>query len=109
MQLKGNSNSNFLYLDGLHGTDHQNSFHHPGTEPAQQASGAVQSTRLIPGTVTEELKHTKPEEEESRTQMNSHQLKCAITETHVAKCWWSPQTISLYSLQQCEINPSTVS
>lgn len=56
------------YLDGLHGTDHQDSFHHPGTEATQQASGAVQSTRLILGMVAEELKHTKPGAGESRTE-----------------------------------------
>lgn len=67
MQLKGHYNPNFrqTYLDGLHGTHHQNSFHHPGTEPAQQAFGAVQSARLILGAVAEELKHTKPEGSES--------------------------------------------
>lgn len=63
------------YLDGLHGTDHQDSFHHPGTKSTQQASGAVQSTRLILGMVAEELKHTKPEEKDSRAENNLHQLK----------------------------------
>ncbi len=51
------------YLDGFHGTDHQNSLHHPGSEPTHQASGAVQPTGLILCMVAEELKHPKPEEQ----------------------------------------------
>lgn len=51
------------YFDSFHGTDHQNSLHHPGSKPTQQASGAVQSTGLILCTIAEELEHPKPEEQ----------------------------------------------
>lgn len=53
------------YLDSFHGADHQNSLHHPGSKPTQQASGAVQSTGLVLRMVTEELKHPKPKENKS--------------------------------------------
>lgn len=49
------------HLDGFHGTDHQNSLHDAGSEPAEQAFGAVQSTRLVSRAVAEELKHPEPE------------------------------------------------
>lgn len=48
------------HLDCFHWADHQNSLHDPGSKPTQQAFGAVQSTGLILGVVTEELKHPKP-------------------------------------------------
>ena len=60
------------YLDSFHGTDHQNSLHDAGSEPTQQAFGAVQSTRLISRTVAEELKHPKPERERAEPAGNNY-------------------------------------
>ena len=50
-----------LYLDGLHGADHQDGLHHPGPQATQQAFGAVQAAGGVPCVVTQELKHPKPE------------------------------------------------
>lgn len=50
------------HLDCFHGTHHKDGLHHPGSEAAQQPSGAVQPAGLVPRFVTEELKHPEPEE-----------------------------------------------
>lgn len=68
------------YLDGFHGTDHQNSLHYPGSKPTEQAFGAVQSTGLIPCTVAEELKHPKPEEQ-NRASGELWEIFGLVTET----------------------------
>lgn len=64
----GTINQVVTYLNSFHGTHHKNSLQDAGSEPTQQALGAVQATVLIPRTVAEELKHPEPEGTEQRQQ-----------------------------------------
>lgn len=73
------------HLYRLHRTHYNYGLGYSSAQTADQASGAVQLPRLVPHLVTEELKHTEPEDKRDRMHKGRFALNNPISVFYIQK------------------------